>query len=103
MSKLLGMYVSSDQHLDEVIKICQACKKKGVEVRIFLTHIGTRLSQDPRLGELQGLAHISLCNVGFEDNKLDRETAYKFVNEKDFATQARHGEMVEECDRYLTM
>ncbi len=103
MSKRLGMYVSSDQHLDKIIKLCQACKNKGVDVHIFLTHIGTRLCNDPRLEELKGLAHVAMCNVGFEDNKLDKDIATRVISEKDFATQARHGEMVEEVDRYLTM
>lgn len=100
MSKKLGVFVSSDRHLDKLIELCRAAKRKGdMEVTIFFTHLGTLLTQSPRFGELQGLAKMSLCNVGFESHQLKRPVVG--IDEKDFATQARHGELIEECDRYL--
>ncbi len=45
MAKSLGVFVSSDQHLDKIIKLCKAAKKKDVDVTIFLTHLGTLLTQ----------------------------------------------------------
>ena len=101
MAKSLGVFVSSNEHLDKIIKLCQAAKKKGdVEVTIFFTHFGTLLTQDPRFGELEGLAKMSLCNVGFESHDLKPPVVG--IGEKDYATQARNGELVEECDRYVT-
>ena len=101
MARKLGVFVSSNEHLDKIIKLCQAAKKKGdVEVTIFFSHIGTTLTQDPRFGELEGLAKMSLCNVGFESHNLKPPVAG--IGEKDYATQARNGELVEECDRYVT-
>jgi len=35
MSKSLGIFVSSDQHFDKIIKLCKAAKKKDVDVTIF--------------------------------------------------------------------
>jgi hypothetical protein len=99
MSKSLGIFVSSDQHLDKVIKLCQAAKKKDVAVTIFFSHLGTLLTQDPRFGELEGLAKMSLCNVGFESHNL--KPPVPGIGEKDYATQARNGELIEECDQYL--
>ena len=99
MSKSLGIFVSSDQHLDKIIKLCQAAKKKGVEVTIFFSHLGTLITQDPRFGELEGLAKMSLCNVGFESHNL--KPPVPGIGEKDYATQARNGELIEDCDRYL--
>jgi len=100
MGKRLGILVSSDRHLDKIIKLCQAAKKKeDMEVTIFFTHLGTLLTQDPRFGELEGLAKMSLCNVGFEGHNLKPPVVG--IGEKDYATQARHGELIEECDRYL--
>jgi len=99
MSKRLGVFVSSDQHLDKVITLCQAAKKKDVEVTIFFSHIGTLLTQDPRFGELDGLAKMSLCNVGFESHGL--KPPVQGIGEKDYATQARNGELIEESDRYV--
>jgi hypothetical protein len=101
MDKSLGVFVSSNKHLDKIIKLCRAAKKKGdVEVTIFFSHLGTLLTQDPRFGELEGLAKMSLCNVGFESHNLKPPVVG--IGEKDYATQARNGELVEECDRYVT-
>ena len=99
MAKSLGIFVSSDKHLDKIIAICQAAKTKDIEVTIFFSHLGTMLPQDPRFGELEGLAKMSLCNVGFESHGLKPPVVG--ITEKDYATQARHGEMIEDCDRYV--
>lgn len=99
MAKTLGLFVTSNQHLDKVIRLCRAAKKQEVEVTIFLSHLGTLLTQDPRFGELDGLAKLSLCNVGFESHGL--KPPVPGVADKDYATQARNGEMIETCDRYL--
>ena len=100
MSKKLGIYVSSDQHLDKVLKLCRAAKKKNVEVNLFFTHIGTRLCTDPRMKELDGLANVALCKVGIEGNKLNKDNAQ--VDEKKFLSQSWHAEMIYDIDRYLT-
>jgi len=99
MAKNLGVFVSSNQHLDKIIKLCQAAKKKDVEVTVFFSHLGTLLTQDPRFAELQGLAKMSLCNVGFESHGL--KPPVPGIGEKDYATQARNGDLIEECDRYV--
>jgi hypothetical protein len=99
MSKSLGLFVSSNEHLDKIIGLCQAARKKDVEVTIFFSHLGTLLTQDPRFAELNGLAKLSLCNVGFESHGL--KPPVPGVADKDYATQARNGEMIETCDRYL--
>ena len=101
MSKSLGIYVTSDKHMDKLIKLCQAAKKKNVEVSVFFTHLGTLLSMDQRLKELQGLAaRIALCNVGFESNNLQRSES--IFDDKAYASQSWHAEMLHDCDRYLT-
>ena len=101
MAKSLGVFVNSNEHLEKVIKLCQAAKKKGdVEVTIFFSHLGTLLTQDPRFGELEGMAKMALCNVGFESHNLKPPVVG--IGEKDYATQARNGDLIEECDRYVT-
>lgn len=99
MGKRLGIFVSSNRHLDKIIELCKAAKKKDVEVTIFFTHRGVLLTQDARFSELQGLAKMSLCNVGFESHGLKKPVPG--LSDKDYATQARHGELIEECDRYV--
>ena len=99
MARHLGVFVSSDQHLDKLIRLCEAAKKKDVEVTIFFSHLGTLLTQDPRFGELEGLAKMSLCNVGLESHGL--KPPVTGIGEKDYASQARNGDLIDECDRYV--
>lgn len=101
MAKKLGIFVNSNKHLDKIIKLCQAARKKeDIDVMIFLSHLGILLTQDPRFGELEALgAKMSLCNVSFEGHGL--ESPVPGIDEKDYATQARHCEIIEDCDRYV--
>jgi predicted nicotinamide N-methyase len=96
----LGILVSSERHLDKIIKLCEAAEEKGVEVMIFFTHRGTLLAQDPRFSELEGRARISLCRVSFE-SQGGMKSPIERIDEIDFGTQARNVEMIEKCDRYL--
>ena len=100
MGGKLGIYVTSDQHLDKLIKLCRAAKKKDVEMLIFLTHLGTRLTKDPRFKELTSISNLALCSVAFESNDLQRPV--EGLDEKGFASQAWHDEMIRDCDRYLS-
>jgi hypothetical protein len=101
MAKTLGILVTCDTHFNKIINLCQAAKKKHIHVTIFFTHLGTLLTQDPRFKELEGLAKMSICNVGFESHGL--KPPVPGIGEKDYATQARNGEMIEECDRYVVL
>ncbi|MBN1832912.1 MAG: hypothetical protein JW896_12470 [Deltaproteobacteria bacterium] len=97
--KKLGILVSSEKHLDKIINLCEAAKEKGVVVTIFFTHRGTLLTQEPRFSELKGKARISICRAAFENHGL--KSPIERMDGKDFGTQARNAEMIEECDRYL--
>lgn len=99
MAKNLGIFVGSDRHLDKVIHLCQAAQKKNVDVTIFFSHLGTLLTQDPRFAELETLAKMSVCNVGFESHGL--KPPVTGIGEKDYATQARNGDLIHDCDRYV--
>jgi hypothetical protein len=101
MARTLGILVTCDTHFNKIINLCQAAKKKNINVTIFFTHLGTLLTQDPRFNELEGLAKMSICNVGFESHGL--KPPVPGIGEKDYATQARNGEMIEECDRYVVL
>ena len=97
---LLGILVRSNKYLDQLIDFVNAAKSEGVEMKIFFSHKGVLLTQDPRFPELTGLADLSLCNVGYEANNLKGKPA-PGVPDTGFATQARNGMMIEDCDRYV--
>lgn len=102
MTEKLGIFVSSDQHLHHLIGISKAAKKAGKEVIIFFTHKGVLLTQNPDFSELADYARYSVCNVSFDGAGL-RGKQVPGMDETGFATQARNGEMIEECDRYLVL
>ncbi len=100
MEKTLGIYVTSDNEMEKLLNLCRAAKAKGVKVAVFLTHIATRLSQDPRFEELTDLAEVALCKVGFEANGLTAPP--EGLPKATLASQSWHAEMIYDCDRYLT-
>ncbi|MBW2010739.1 MAG: peroxiredoxin [Deltaproteobacteria bacterium] len=102
MAEKLGIFVSSDRHLRHLIEITKAAERAGKEVLIFFTHKGVLLTQEPEFCELVGHASYSVCNVSFEACGL-KDKQVPGMDETGFATQARHGEMLEVCDRYLVL
>ena len=101
MANILGILVSPDKHLDYVISLTEAAHAKSKEVRIFFSGRGVYLTQSPDFEKLVGKAKLSVCDVSFRAYKLSGEVPG--VGFKDFATQARNAEMLEECDRYLVL
>ncbi|ADK85730.1 conserved hypothetical protein [Desulfarculus baarsii DSM 2075] len=97
----LGILVSSDKHIDHLIGITDAARASGHEVIVFLSAEGVLLTQHPRFPEMEGKTTISLCNVGFEFFKLQKPVPV--VKDEDFATQMRHGHLIEDCDRYIVL
>ncbi len=102
MAEKLGLFVSSNKNLRHVIEITKAAEAAGKEVLIFFSHKGVLLTQEPEFKELIGHGRKSLCNVGYEANGLQGKPA-PGIAEKDFGTQSRHGEMIDEVDRYLVL
>ncbi len=104
MAETLGILVSSDKHLDYVVNLTEAAHAKGKQVEIFFTGRSVLLTVTPDFKKLVGKAKISICDVSFRANGLHgREEEVPGVGFKDFATQARHAEMVEKVDRYVVM
>ena len=79
----------------------QGNKKKGIDTTVFFTHLGTLLTQDSRFSELEGFAKMGLCKVAFENHGL--KPPVSGFGKKDYAAQARHAEIIEDCDRYLVL
>ena len=99
MADKLGIFVTSDRHLHHVVALTAAARRAQKEVIIFFTHKGVALSQDARFKELTDKAQISLCNVKFEEYGFVKDVPG--IREKAYGTQARHGDLLDECDRYL--
>lgn len=102
MAEKLGIFVSSDKNLRHVIGITKAAEAAGKEVVLFFTHKGVLLTQETEFKELIGHGKKSLCNVSYESKGLKGKPAIG-IADKDFGTQARHGEMIDEVDRYIVL
>ena len=97
----LGILVATRDSLNHLLGIVNAAAGQGVEVVVFFTGEGVMVTQDPRFGELGGRARLALCEVSFRALGLKGEVPG--MGFKDFATQARHAEMLEECPHYVML
>lgn len=101
MADTLAILVSTRESLPHLLGLVAAAAKRGLEVRIFFTGEGVLVTQEPRFQELVGQAKMALCEVSFRGLGLKGEVPG--IGYKDFATQARHAEMVEEFRHYLVL
>jgi hypothetical protein len=97
----LGIMVATRDSLDHLLGLVKAAAKHEVQVSVFLTGEGVLLTQDPRFAELAGRAKLALCEVSFRAHNLKGEVPG--MGFKDFATQAKHAEMLEDCPHYLML
>jgi hypothetical protein len=101
MAGPLGVMVCTKNALPHLLALVEAAHKKGVEVEVFFSGEGVLATQDPRFAALAGRARLALCEVSFRALGLTGEVPG--VGFKDFATQARHATMLEECPHYLVL
>ena len=99
MAETLGMLVTTDRHLDYVLKLTDAAMARKKKVEIFFTGRGVLLTRHPDFEKLAGKARLSVCDISFRTMGLSGPVPGIGFN--DFATQARNAEMIEKCDRYV--
>jgi len=87
--------------MKHVLGLARAAAKRGVAVRIFLTHKGVRFIQEPDFPELASLTRIDLCRHSLEAEGLDPEAAAAVLGAEAISTQARHADLIYESDHYL--
>jgi len=97
----LGILVATQDSLGHLLGLVAAAEKRGVQVVVFFTGEGVLVTQDPRFQELAGRAKMALCEVSFRAHDLKGDVPG--LGFKDFATQAKHAEMLEDCPRYLML
>jgi sulfur relay (sulfurtransferase) complex TusBCD TusD component (DsrE family) len=97
--------------MEHVVGLARAARAAGKEVRIFFTGEGVHLTQDPRFPELLDVAktgssrphgQVAVCEVSYLANGL-KGKVLAGMRDKDFVTQGRNAEMVEECERYVVL
>jgi sulfur relay (sulfurtransferase) complex TusBCD TusD component (DsrE family) len=107
----LGICVATKAQMAHVLGLAKAARAAGKEVKVFFTGDGVLLTQDPRFPELlrtaregSSLAHgqVGVCEVSYIANGL-KGKPLEGMRDKDFVTQGRNAELVEECQRYVVL
>jgi predicted peroxiredoxin len=101
MAESLGICVSTRNNFDHVLGLAKAAQKTGKKVEIFFTGDGVLCTQI-RMADLIKIAHVTICEVSYFANGY-KGIEIPGLGDKDFVTQARNAEMVEECDRYVIL
>lgn len=102
MAEHMAILVSSNQHLDYVIKIARAAHKKGKKVSIFFTGKGVLLTLAPQFKALCGKAALAVCDISFRSFGLHgREADIPGVTRRDFISQSKYAELLKKADRHL--
>ena len=99
MADRLGILVTSERHFEHVLGVTEAARRTGRKVTIFFTGKGVLLTKHPDFGRLPEAAQVDLCEVSYRANGLEGDVPG--LNFRNFATQAKNAEMIEDSDRYL--
>ena len=103
MAKSLGIFVTSDAHMDHIMGVTKAAKAKGSEVKVFFTWIGTKLAKHADFPALCEMAdHVSICADSYSKQGYSVEDIPEGITVKEMATQAQHGIIIEDFDCYLS-
>ncbi|MCP4604707.1 MAG: hypothetical protein GY847_30000 [Proteobacteria bacterium] len=102
MKRTLGICAATKDNMTAVLGLAEAAKRRDIHVEIFLSGEGIHLTQDPRFSKLLDTGRVGVCEVSYLGAGFKKE-ALLGVREKDFVTQLRNADMVENCDRYLVL
>ena len=102
MAQTLGICVTHRDGFDRVLGLAKAAKTADKHVEIFFTGDGVYQSQVSNFTELLRFASVGICEVSYIANGF-KGIDIPGLGDKDFVTQARNAEMVEESDRYLVL
>ncbi|MBW1778330.1 MAG: DsrE family protein [Deltaproteobacteria bacterium] len=102
MAQRLGICVSTKNSFKHVAGIARSAKNDGIEVEIFFTGEGVHQSQHADFTKLLDYGKVAICEVSYITNGY-KGRGIPGLGDKDFVTQARNAEMVDECDRYIIL
>ena len=102
MAETLGICVTTRNCFKHLFEISKAAQRADKKVEIFFTGEGVHLSQHPDFNKLMDFGSLAICEVSFIAQQYEKEKIIG-LKDKDFVTQARNAEMVEECTRYLVL
>ena len=100
----LGIFVTSPNNMAHVMGITKAAKAKGNDVKIFFTWKGTLLAREPQFAELCDIADVAICADSYKKMGFDPLNDIPAgLDEKKMSTQAKHGYIIDDCEKYMTL
>jgi hypothetical protein len=102
VSRRLAVCVTTREGGPHALALAPAAVRAGVEVEIFLTGEGVHLTRDSGFPDLLKWARVGVCEVSYIAAGYQGQPV-PGLRDKDFTTQARHAEIVAECDRYVIL
>jgi len=97
----LGIFVTTDKHLDHVVGLTKAAREAGKEVRVFFTSVGVKLCPDEKAQEIVNAgATVALCDLTYTQLGVAKEHG-KDLNGMTFGTQDNNAENIGQVDRYV--
>ena len=100
----LGIFVTNTKNMAHVMGITKAAKAKGNDVKVFFTWKGTLLAKDPQFPELCTIAEVAICADSYKKMGYDPQNDIpEGLNEKQMSTQAKHGYIIDDCEKYMTL
>ncbi|MDA8163632.1 MAG: peroxiredoxin [Desulfobacteraceae bacterium] len=104
MAKSLGIFVTSPQHMRHVMGVVKAAKAKGAKVKVFFTWKGVHLTKCKQFPELCALADdVAICVDSYKKVGYDPNDVPPGLEPRKMATQAQHGEILEDYEYYMTL
>ncbi|MDZ7640511.1 MAG: peroxiredoxin [Desulfurivibrio sp.] len=104
MAKSLGIFVTNPDNMQHVLGVTKAAKAKGAQVKVFFTWKGTLLTKDPAFTEVVEAADdVSICADSYKKMGFDVADVPAGLTPEKMATQAQHGAILENFDRYMTL
>ncbi|MCS7278670.1 MAG: hypothetical protein NZ530_01250 [Thermodesulfobacteriaceae bacterium] len=103
----LGIFVTTPVHMKQLLNIVEAAYRKGKKVKIFLTYKAVHLtlhSDFIKLKEMVPEEDLAICLATYicEGHDPEHDNPANLTS-KQLRTQAFHGEIIEECGKYLVL
>jgi len=99
-----GIFVTNDKNMAHIMGITKAAKAKGNNVQIFFTWKGTRLAKNPQFPELCNIAEVAICADSYKKMGYDPQADIpEGLTEKEMSTQAKHGYIIDDCEKYISL
>jgi predicted peroxiredoxin len=98
----LGILVTTESHLDDVIGLVEAASERGHEVVIFTMDVGTRLFKNPEYSELCKLSGVKMSFCDYNAKMFGVKTE-GIVGEIVCGSQYDNAVMNHECDKVIVL